>query len=187
MENKEVSTTKKITQELIGGWFLWGIVFGIVYSIIYSIASNFTESLIVKSIIAIIFQGIITFLIWKFSTKSTFKKRTMSKDDVPTVMKNLVIFTIIICVVNGIYQFVQVNKIIDKTLESNFQLKYTEKMMSYIYDDEQMEEYNKQKEEAISKVKGEAYTYLAILEIGLTVVYLAVLPLEKKEILKYVS
>ena len=41
------------------------------------------------------------------------------------------------------------------------------------------------KEKAISDAKEKANMYLIILEIGLTVVYLAVLPLEKKELLKF--
>lgn len=187
MENKEFATTKKITQELIGGWLLWGILFGIIYSIVYNLITHSMESLILKAIIAIIMQGIIAFLIWKFSTKSTFKKRTMSYNDVPTVMRNLIIFTVIICVINGIYHFSEVNDTIDKAVNSDYKLKYTESMMSYLYNDEQIEEYNKQKEDAIAEVKSQAYTYLVIIEIGLTAVYLAVLPLEKKEILKYVS
>ena len=184
---KELATTKKITQGLIGNWLLWGIVFGIIYSIIYSLITRSMESMIIQAVIAIVMQGIIAFLIWKISTKTVFKNKSISYDDVPTVMKNLIIFTIVICVINGIYQFSQVNSTIDNAINSNFQLKYTESMMSHLYNDEQMAEYNKQKEDAIAKVKSQLYTYLAIIEIGLTAAYLAVLPFEKKEILKYVS
>ncbi len=184
---KELATTKKITQGLIGNWLLWEIVFGIIYFVIYSLIAHSMESMIIQAVIAIVMQGIIVFLIWKISTKSVFKNKIISSDDVPTVMKNLIIFTIVICVINGIYQFSQVNSTIDNAINSNFQLKYTESMMSHLYNNEQMAEYNNQKEDAIAKVKSQAYTYLAIIEIGLTTVHLAVLPFEKKEILKYVG
>lgn len=188
MENKEFSTTKKITQELIGGWLLWGILlFGIIYSLLFNVVTSSVDSMVLKGIIAIIMQGCIAYITWKLSTKSTFKQKTMAFDDVPKVMKNLCIFTVVICVINGIYQCSQVNSIIDNAINSNFQLKYTESMMSYLYNEEQMIEYNKQKEETIKQVKKQAYTYLAIVEIGLTAVYIAVLPLEKKEILKYIN
>lgn len=187
MENKEIVTTKKITQSLIGNWLLWGIVFGIVYSFVYSFIAHFMESMVLQAIIAIVLQGILAFIMWKLSTKSAFKKNTITYNDVSTVMRNLIIFTVIICVVNGIYNLSQVNSTIDQKINSDYKLKYTESMMSYLYNDTQMAEYQKQKEEAIEKVKSQAYTYLAIIEIGLTTVYLAVLPLEKKEILKYVS
>ncbi len=169
------------------GGLLWGIVFGLVYSLLYAFITHSMESLVLKAIIAIVMQGITTFIIWKFSTKSTFKKRTISYNDVPTVMRNLIIFTVIVCVINGIYNYSQVNSTIDEAVNSNYKLKYTESMMSYLYDDDQMAEYNKQKKDAIAKVKNQARTYLVILEIGLTAIYLAVLPLEKREILKYVE
>ena len=184
---KELATTKKITQDLIGNWLLWGILFGIIYSMIYSLITRSMESTIIKALIAIVMQGITAFVIWKVSTKSVFKNKSISYDDVPTVMKNLIIFTIVICVINGIYQFSKVNSTIDNAINSNFQLKYTESIMSDLYNNEKMAEYNKQKEDMIAKAKSQTYTYLAIMEIGLTGAYLAVLPLEKKEILKYVS
>ena len=187
MENKEIATTKKITQELIGGWILWGLVLGIAYSFAFSLITSFIKSMILQALITIIMQGFVAFFVWKLSTQSTFKKRTMSYDGVPTVMRNLIIFTIIICVVNGIYNFIRINGVIDEAVKSNYKLQYTEKMMSYLYSSDQMAEYNKQKEEAIAKVKNQAHIYLVIVEIGLTAVYLAVLPLEKKEILKYVN
>ena len=187
MENKEVVTSGKMTQLLIGYWLLWGIVVGILYNVIFSLITAKIESMVLVAILAIIFQGIIVFVVWKLSTSSSFKKKTIEYNDVPNVMKNLVIFTVIICVITAIYNISSVNSRIDKALESNNKLKYMESFMSYYYSDTEMAEYQKQKEETINKAKNEAYTYLIILEIGLTIVYLAVLPLEKKEILKYVQ
>lgn len=187
MENKEIVTSGKMTQSLIGNWLLWGIVFGILYSFIYNIIASSTESMLVVALIAIVLQGITAIIVWKCSTSSSFKKKTISYDDIPTIMKNLVIFTIVICVITAIYNISNVNATIDKAIESNYQLKFSESMMSYLYDDEQIAEYQKEKEKAIEELKSKLYTYLIILEIGLTVVYLAVLPLEKKFILKYVS
>ena len=186
MENKELVTSGKITQLLIGHWLLWGIVFGFLYSIIFRLITSNMESIVIVAIIAIIFQGIIAFIVWKLSTLSSFNKKTIVYDDVSKVMKNLTIFTIVICIFNGIYNFYAVNSSIDEALQSDYKLKYTESMMSYFYNDTQMEEYQAQKEEMIKETKSKLYTYLIILEVGLTAVYIAVLPLEKKEILKYV-
>lgn len=187
MEDKELVTSGKITQSLIGNWLLWGIVFGFLYSIIFSLITSKMESMVLVAIIAIIFQGIIAFIVWKLSTSSSFKKKTIVYDDVPKVMKNLIIFTIVICIFNSIYNISTVNSSIDKALQSDYKLKYIESMMSYLYNDAQIEKYQAQKEEMIKETKSKLYTYLIILEIGLTAVYLAVLPLEKKEILKYVG
>ena len=187
MKNKENFTPKKITQELIGYWLLWGLLLGIIYSILFNFLISFINNVVLKVIITMIMQGITIYLIWKFSTKSALKNKTLDYSDVPKIMKNLFIFTIVICAINVIYQLSQVNSSIDNTIDSNYQLKYTENMMPYLYQDEQITEYNKIKEETISKVKKQVYRYLTILEIGLTAIYIAVLPLEKKEILKYIS
>ena len=187
MENKQIVTSGKITQSLIVNWLLWGILFGIIYSFVYGLLSYAISSLVLRAILAIILQGIMAIGLWKLSTSSSFREKTISYNDVSKVIKNLVIFTIIICVLNGAYNFFEINSKIDKAVNSNIQLRMSESMMSRIYSDKKMAEYNKQKEEAINKVKSQAYVYLTVLEIGLTAVYLAVLPLEKKEILKYVS
>lgn len=187
MNNKELATSRKITSELIGGWFLWGILFGIIYMFIYNFIIYSINSLLIKVIITIILQAIITFLTWKNSASSTFKKRTMDYNDIPTVMRNLTIFTIIICLINGIYQYTQVNSTIDQAINSNYQLKFAESRMSYLYDDEEMEAYQQKKEQEIANLKKQCYEYLALIEIGLTAVYLGVLPFVKKQILKYVE
>lgn len=187
MENKEIVTSKKMTQSLIGNWLLWGIVFSILYSFIYSLIAPSIESMVTIALIAVFLQGIIAIIIWRFSTSSSFKKKTIVSNDIAPVMKNLVIFTIVICVITAIYNISTVNSTIDKAIESNYQLKISESMMSYLYNDNQMAEYQKEKEKSIKELKSKFYTYLIVLEIGLTAVYLAVLPLEKKFILKYVS
>ena len=183
MENKEIVTSQKIIERLIGYWLLWKIVFEIIYTIIFDLIADAVESGLFQLIIALALQGIIIFITWKLSTKIVFKKNTISYEDVPVVMKNLTIFTIIICIINCIYNFSN----IDVKPDNNAYSSYIESMLSDIYNDTQMAEYQKQKEEAIKKSEIRTYTYLAIVEICLTAIYLVVLPLEKKEILKYVD
>ena len=66
LENKEISTVKKITTELIAGFFLYGIIFSILYRILYGtmISRTSSISLVLTAIISIIMQGIIVFLVW---------------------------------------------------------------------------------------------------------------------------
>ncbi|MBR3152432.1 MAG: hypothetical protein IKF52_02325 [Clostridia bacterium] len=185
MDNSSMSSSSKITQSLIGYWLLWGLLFGLLYSFVYIILISPIESVVSQAILVIIMQGIMVLFIWKMSTKSALQKYTISYSDVPIVMRNLVIFTVVICVFNGMYNLSQVNSSIDKIVDSDYKLKYNEKRLSYIYDDDEMEEYNNQKEKAIKKAKSQATTYLLIVEIGLTAVYLGVLRFEKQELLKY--
>lgn len=184
MENKELVSSGKITQSLIGYWLLWSIAFGVIYGVIFGVLSSVIKSTVVLAIICIILQGITVFLIWKYSTHSSFKNKTISYNDVPKVMKNLIIFTVIICLVNSAYNFFNINNSINKTLSA----KSVSDLGESFYKTESLKAiYEELEQKAIANYKKQSYTYLAIIEIGLTVVYLAVLPLEKKEILKYVD
>ena len=185
LENKQVATVRTITGELIGGFILYGIVFGILYSFIYSAITNriSEDSLILTAIIAIILQGITVFCIWRCSIATTFRKRLIETDDVKTVMKNLMIFTVIICFLTALINFAQVNETVENEINSS--LMVSEMYMQYLYDDDEIAQYEAEKEKIISETKSKLYTYLAVLEIGLLAVYLGVVPLQKKAILKY--
>lgn len=186
MENKQVATVRTITGELIGGFFIYGILFAFLYNSIYPAITNRieTDSTILLAIITIILQGITIFFIWRCSIASTFKTRLIEINAVPKVMKNLLIFTVIICFISVFRNFSKVNDIINETIDSKFLL--SETVLEYMYDDDdEMAKYNEEKEKAINEAKSIVYTYLAVLEIGLLAVYLGVLPLQKKAILKY--
>lgn len=180
-------TTGKMTGELIGGYIIYGFLFGLLYSIIITITSEYIESSILKLILSIVLQGITVYIVWKFSIKSAFKKMTIHTHEVSKVMKNLIIFTIVICLLTGIYNFKKVSSNFDEEIDSNIGLILNDRYASYLYDDEEMEEYKSKKEKTISDAKAKLYGYLAVLQIGLLAVYLGVLPLEKKIMLKYTT
>ena len=183
-----MATVRTITGELIGGFILYGIVFGILYNFICSAITNriSTNSLILIAVIAIILQGITVFCVWRCSIATTFRKKLIEANDVKIVMKNLMIFTVIICFLNAMMNFAQVNKTVEETINSNAGMIMSETYMQYLYDDDEIAQYEAEKEKIISETKTKLYTYLAVLEIGLLVVYLGIVPLQKKAILKYV-
>ncbi len=185
LESKQVATVRTITGELIGGFLLYGIVFGILYSFVYAAISNriSSDSLILTAIIAIILQGITVFCVWRCSIATTFRKRAIDRNDVKTVMKNLIIFTVIICFITALMNFSEVNEKVDKAIQSDLML--SETFMKYNYNTNEIAKYQAEKEKVISETKTKLYTYLGVLEIGLLAVYLGVVPLQKKAILKY--
>ena len=187
LEDKQIATVRTITGELIGGFLLYGIVFSILYNFIYSAITNkiAEDALILIAVIAIILQGITVFCIWRCSIATTFRKRLIGRADVKKVMRNLMIFTVIVCIVSAIMNFVEVNKSVDEAIDSNANITMAESYMRYIYDDDEIAQYETQKEQVINETKTKLYMYLAVLEIGLLVVYLGVIPLQKKAILKY--
>lgn len=187
MDNKEKVSSDRMSQLLMGYWLLWEVIFTYIYSIVFSLLLDSTEFFIIKVIFAVIIQAIMAILLWKVSTHSVFKKKTIDYNDVSIVMKNLIKFIIIFCVVNGIYTISTVNSSMDESINSNFELRYTESMLSIFNNDELMEQYKIEKEKIIKDAKIKTNIYVAIYEVVLTATYLAVLPLEKKEILKYVK
>ena len=81
--------------------------------------------------------------------------------------------------------FIRVNQTIEETINSDVNLRIAETYMQYLYDDEEIAQYQAEKEEIINENKTKLYTYLIVLEIGLLAVYLGAVPLQKKAILKY--
>ena len=187
LENKQVATVRTITGELIGGFILYGIVFGILYSIIYSAITNriSEDSLLLTAIITIILQGITVFCVWRCSIVTTFRKRLVEANNVNIVMKNLMIFTVIICVINSIINFSKVNDTVEETINSDANIIISETYMKYVYDEEEIAKYEVEKEKIVNETKKNLYTYLTILEIGLLVVYIGIVLLQKNAILKY--
>ena len=173
MSHKEVTTIRKATGELIGGFLLYGIPFGILYSLIYN---HIVNKIVGDSYIAMIIITIIVFFIWQSSTATTFKKRALYREDVSIVMRNLTIFTIIISVVSAITNFNEVNSKFDRLEKSYDSLSY----MFKSYDDDQLKQYQEKKQKIVDEAKSRLYGYLAVLDVGLFVVYLGVLPFEKK-------
>ena len=185
MKNKQVATVRTITGELIGGFLLYGIAFGLLFNIIHSAITNRieTDSQILIAIITIILEGITVFLVWRCSIATTFRNRLIEKNDVPKVMKNLLIFTVIIYSITALVNFSKVNDTINKTINSKFLL--SERVLKYMNDSDEIAKYNEEKNKAINEAKSIAYKYLAVLEIGSLAVYLGILPLQKKAILRY--
>lgn len=175
-EERKIVTVGKMSTELIVGFFVYGIVYGIIYYLLINfLAVLRIESLIVTAIISIILQGIFAFLTWKWNISATLKKRTITKDKVPAIMRDLYIFTIILCVVTAIFNFRKVDMNLDYEINTELKLEGIYRNSS---------DYQEQKELVTKEVKKGLYTYLAVLEVGLFVVYIGVILLQKKRILE---
>ena len=188
MEERNVITVKSITGKLIGSYFLYGILWGILYSIIYAkVSQNFSgeNSLIPIAMFAIILQGIIAFFLWRNSITSVFKKVTINKNDVKDLIKNLIIFSVVMCLISAGTTWIEMNDKIDETIENSLELRMAENYIKYFYNDEQIAEYNAQKEKIINETKTRMNTYFIVLEIGILIVNIGAVPLQKNYILKY--
>ncbi len=189
VRNKQTSTPKEITKSLIGNWLAWYIILYIIYYVVinYMLVPIVGESYLLQVIIAVILQVLMVFCAWFMSTKFAFKSRRIARDDVKVVMRNLIIFSVVVCVANGIYAFIQVEANFNDVVNSDYGLRIREKKMEQIYSDQEMSEYYQQKSEMVAEVKNRFYINFAIFELATTAVFLGFLPIEKKMISKHIS
>ena len=185
MENRQLCDSKKITEQLIGMWLAWGLLFVLIYSLVAFVLALFIQEIIVLAVILVILQGTFSYLAWKQSTKSVFKNFTMEYTNLPIVMKNIFLFTLVACLIIGAFQYYSIGNRIDQSVAQNKRIMLTDAIMSSRANPEEMLEYQRLKEEVIKQAKKKAQTYTLIIEAGMAVAFLAVLPLERKEIIKY--
>lgn len=74
--------------------------------------------------------------------------------------------------------FTKINSELDEIMDSS-------SFINYIYENEELSQYQEEIEKTFDETKTKLYTYLAVLEVGLFVVYLVAVPLQKNSILKH--
>ena len=89
---------------------------------------------------------------------------------------------IVILLIQVLGTFANVSSTVDEAVQDDFGLKYREHLISIIYDDDDMAVYQAEKEKAIQEVKNKLYQYLAIVEVGIIVIYGSAIFLEKKSL-----
>lgn len=106
MENRTIVSTKQMTKQLIIQKILWEIPFSLLHNFLIELIGKLYFPLL-EIVLLILLQIAIAFLTWKFSISASFAKETLaSTDDVSILMKNLIIFTFIECLLFALlYQF----------------------------------------------------------------------------------
>ena len=186
VEEKKIVTVGQMTKELIGGFFLNGIVIGIIYSIIYGLIMSKVETnnYTIIIIITLILQAISIIAIWKLNVQERFKKKTILKKDSKLLIRNLIIFTVVIWVISAIYAYNKANNAFEEEIENSPEIQYQERFIEMLYDEDKKAEYYIQKQKVIDEAKSELNTYIAFLEIGILVIYLGSMLIVKKDINK---
>ena len=190
MEEKEVANVRKITGELIGGIILFGILFSILTSFLCSRIFNILgqKAWTMVLILDIIIVDISIFCVYKCSTVVTFKKRSIYYTDVSAVIKNILVYTIVICTLSILSTCMNtINEIsnIEKEVNSDIKIKFQEKMIQSIYSDAEITKYQREKQEMIEELKTQIISISIISEIATIAIYFGIIPIEKKWILKH--
>lgn len=180
--NKEkILTANQMIGELLFSLVIYGIIAFMIYKLISSaISSWFTENsqYVLLAFVMIALQSLMVFATFKLANKKAFKKGTIYKNDIPKVMSNIAFIIIVLLLILVVAIFSSVEPTIDILVEEDFGLQYRQRLLSYIYGDE--ETAKEQFEKEIKEAKNTMYKFLAILETGICVVYISAIFLEKK-------
>lgn len=187
LNGKKILTANQMTGELLLGIVLYGVIFYVIYRIAYGLSVHFLEddkNFILLGFIVLILQALMVFATFKLANRQAFKKGTIYKSDVGNVLKNVSFVIIVILLIQVLGTFANVSSTVDEAVQDDFGLKYREHLMSIIYDDDDddMAVYQAEKEKAIQEVKNKLYQYLAIVEVGIIVIYGSAIFLEKKSL-----
>lgn len=185
-EKNKVSI-KKMTLLIMGFFILWSLVFGIADSIIQAVFTVGIKSIMLKVMVSLIIQGGITVCIWRQTVASSFKKKTIDNNDISKIMRNLTIFSVVLCIISAIVNFATLNSRVESTIDENMNYSSRDKIVEAYYNDKQKEEYYEQKEAIIENVKETAFKTVVVMQVGTIIINIVVLPFVKKEILARIN
>lgn len=185
LNGKKIYTANQMTGELLLGIVLYGVISYVVYRTAYGLTVYFLEdnkNFILLGFIVLALQALMVFVTFKLANRQAFKKGTIYKTEVGNVLKNISFVVIVILLIQVLGTFANVSSTVDEAVEDDLGLKYREHLMSIIYDDDDMAIYQAEKEKAIQEVKNKLYQYLAIVEVGIVVIYGTAIVLERKSL-----
>ena len=120
-------------------------------------------------------QGIFAFLTWRWNISSTFERRTITKNNVPAIMRDLYIFAIILCIFCSMINFRGADVNLDQAVIT--QLKLSDIQLTD-------PDYQEQKDYMTKRLRNKLYEYSVIVGIERAVIYLGVVLLQKEIILE---
>lgn len=183
LNEENILTANQMVGELLLSLTIYGVISFILYRIIYALSYSYfveNEKYVLLAFFVIGLQALMLFIIFKLGNKRAFKKGNIYKKDVSTVISNISFVLIVLLLIQVFTIFASVELAIDTALENDFELKYSETILSNLFDEKEMSIYQLEKEKAISEVKKQTYQYLAIVESGICIVYIYAILLEKK-------
>lgn len=182
MEEKKIISSGSMTGKLIGWSILYGLCLGILYTVIFNLLTGNTENIIIVFVIGVILQTICAYFMWYCSISSSFKKTTIVSSDFKKVVRNILIYTIILLIIYACYTLFNVEISIDEAVDESFGT--LDMLMSYSTD-EQLIEYQQLRNQAIDEVTSQVYLYTAAFIICVSIAYIAMVFVAKNSMKKH--
>lgn len=183
IEENNILTANQMVGELLLSLVIYGGIFAVLYRIIYALTYKYfteNEHYALLAFFVIGLQALMIFTTFKLGNKRVIKKGTIYKEDVSKVIKNISFVIIALLLIQVFSVFSSVETTINEVIEEDFWWQYSETVLPYLYDENEMEIYHAEKEKIIKEVKDKMYQYLAIVEIGICTIYISAIFLEKR-------
>ena len=186
MKNKQVISSKKMTGEIIGLFFVFLMIFNISFSLLSKVVP--ISSALIRLFISVIAEVVCVYYAWKCCLHLEFKKKTIARDAVNSLLKNLMTSVIILCILITAFEIEQIKTQIQKI---NSEMTSTEivsldKLVELFGDSGEKTEYNLQKELVLKESKNNLYVYYIFGLTCLWITHIYVFNLQKKAITDYV-
>ena len=182
MEEKKIISSGSMTGKLIGWSILYGLCLGILYTVIFNLITGNMENIIIVFVIGLILQAICAYFMWYCSISSAFKKTTIVSSDFKKVVRNILIYTIILLIIYACYTLFNVEISIDEAVDESFGT--LDMLMSY-GTDEQLIEYQQLRNQAIDEVTSQVYLYTTAFIICVSIAYIAMVFVAKNSMKKH--
>lgn len=190
MDKKEISARTTV-KAIITGFVSYGIIAIFICLLIFAVGNYFLNQFsgdVAKNLyisiplIAAILLYFIIHLICRLSTYDVFKKCKTNSDNYKTIIKALNIF-FIICIILSIILFLSL-----LYLNLQYQLKsieYATIQYKEVFSDEHIAQLHKEMNSVYEESKSNLIISTVILEIGLSISFLSLIPYQRKMILRY--
>ena len=178
-EEKEIITSKQVTTNIIAKFIAFKLLFLILSQIIVlgfkeviDTALLIEEATDITFLLIIVFFYVIICISWKLSFYFVLKKFSVLKSDVKTIIKNLIIFSVVGCLIFGVYLFFVI-ELLDRSSPEPV----------IIVTEATSEDYIKERMEEGKKSENQVYIYGAIFEVGLIIINLCMIKLQKNALM----
>ena len=185
MNEKEIISGNKMAWNIIGWAILYGFLFGIVYSFTFNLLSSNLDNEVLTGVIYIVLQSLVAYFTWKASISTAFRKTAINYSAVSSVIKGIIIYTIIILILYSISITIESNSKLEEVSNSVFSIYdfYAE----YYLEDSDFIAYQQQKQDMIDEVQSQINSLIVTFIVANVIIYSIMIFVSKKMVLKYVQ
>lgn len=166
-------------------FILFSILFGFIYELVYEAITLNIFSVLIKIVIYSVLLSITALGIWNISIRNVFRNKKLKPNCFKKLMVGLTVFIILVCSVHATTNYFLMNYKLDKKLNSNEEIKYTESLVEKYYSNERKTKYYEDKDKKIKEAKQEAIKYFIISEAIVSTIYIIMLPYASMRIKRY--